>query len=316
MTDVYGYWRAKLAGKDAAPFILPTLHGNPNDDPQPGMYRMRPAKGAAKVPVHIWLTDDNGKAQLVWRDGLTLVGTINHKPATAKELADRWLWCEPVTKADFEHYKANKLWPGDIGHNSGDLSLAEEITDAARTALDWLKATKIADKTSADIAANHRAKLNDLAKRADAEREERKRPHMDAAKAVDLEYKPLVIEAKEAADTLRDALTVWMRDQEAKAKAVADAARKAAEEAAKAHGMEDVPLPLPEPVKVQAGGQRGRKAGLRTVVQYEVTDMQALLAYLATNAELNAAAADIGRKLMKAGIQVPGMIAKQERVAA
>jgi len=311
MNDVYDHWRARLAGKDPRPFALPTIDGNPNDDPQPGAYKVRLSKGGQKVPMRIWLVK-NGQAQLEWSEGCQLVGTINGVEVDVKGLADRWHFAEPVSKADTDHYNKNKMWPGDIGHNSRDLSLAEEIKDAAKTALDWLKSHGIKNKETMDIAANHRARLNELANKADDERDALKRPHMEAAKAVDLKYKPLIVEAKEAADTLRDALTDFMRVEE---KRRAEALEKARQVVAEA-GV-DLELPLaPEPVR--AGGQRGRKAGLRTVVEYQIHDRAALLAYLTThdNADLHAAAAEIGRKLFKAGVEVPGIIAVGKKVAA
>jgi hypothetical protein len=311
MSDAYAYWKAKVRGEDASAYILPTMYSGTYEDPQPGAYKVRLAKGGPKVPMRIWLTKD-GAATAVWSEGCELTGTIDGTPMPAKAIAERWIWAEAVSKADLDHYNTHKLWPGEIGHNSGDLTLAEKIKDAIENA----PKGNPTDKKSADIASNYRDKLNALAKEADDERDAKVRPHLEAQRAINAEYKPLIDSAKKAADALRDGLTVWMREQEAKAKAIADAARKAAEEAAKAHGMEDVPLPLPEPPKVQAGGQRGRKAGLRTVTKYECHDIAAVMEALKDNAELQAAAVEIARKLMKAGANIPGMQVVVERHAA
>ena len=311
MSDAYAYWKAKVRGENAEALILPTMYSGTYEDPQPGAYKVRLTKGGPKVPMRVWLTKD-GAATATWSDGCELVGTIDGKTVAAQAIADRWLWAEAVSRADLDHYNAHKLWPGEIGHNSGDLTLAEKITDAIENA----PKGNPTDKKSADIASNYRDKLNALAKEADDERDARVRPHLEAQRAINGEYKPLIDSAKKAADALRDGLTIWMRAEEAKAKAIADAARKAAEEAAKAHGMEDVPLPLPEPPKVQAGGQRGRKAGLRTITKFEAHDVAAVMEALKDNAELQAAAVEIARKLMKAGANIPGMQVSVERVAA
>src|SRR5690606_23282189 len=131
-----------------------------------------------------------------------------------------------------------------------------------------------------------RARLLDLGKKADKERDEKKRPHLEAGRAIDAEYKPLVEAATSAANAIRDVLTQWMRAEEARQRAEAEAKRKAEEEriakeraeylAANpiAEHTEEPPLPLApvEPPKVQAGGQSGRRAGLRTQVRYEIED--------------------------------------------
>lgn len=318
MSDAYAYWRAALRGiSENKATYLPTMYDIAGpDNPQPGMYRMRPAKDAAKIPMQIWLVDKDGNAVHEWRAGLTVVGTIDGHRVDSKILADRWLFCEPVTKTDFEHYKAHKMWPGEIGHNSGDLSLAEEITDFADTSTTWLYKTGITDQTTADQAANRRAKLLELAKQAASEEDARTRPLKEQIEAIKAEWRPLHDTAKKAADDLRDKLTVYMREQDAKRKAIAEAAQKAAAEAAKALPGEDVPLPLLELQPVRAGGQRGRKAGLRTVTKYEVENIALVIAALAANAELHEAAATIARKLMKAGQAIPGMKTVTEQVAA
>jgi len=311
MSDAYAYWKAKVRGEDAAAYILPTMYTGTYEDPQPSAYKVRLAKGGPKLPMRVWLMKD-GAATAAWSDGCELVGTIDGKPVDAKAIAERWLWAEAVSKDDLTHYIHHKLWPGEIGHNSGDLTLAEKIKDAIENAP---KAAPT-DKKSADVASNYRDKLNALAKEADDERDSKVRPHLEAQRAINAEYKPLIDSAKKAADALRDGLTVWMREQERKQQAIAEAARKAAEEAAKAQGTEDVPLPLPEPPKVQAGGQRGRKAGLRTLTKYEAHDIAAVMEALKDNAELQAAAVEIARKMMKAGANIPGMQVVVERHAA
>lgn len=308
MTDAYQFWRDALAGKEQ-PISA--------DHPQPGYYKARKGKGGPWTPVAIWEKD----GALVARFG----------PEMANPL-DIWTWCSgnPVSKDDAKHAFEHGIFPGEIGHNSGDLSLAEEIKDAAKQATDWLKSTKIADKVSADTAANMRSRLLELGKKAEEEREEKVRPHLDGQKAVNGKYKPLVDAATSAAGALRDALTQWMRAEEAKARAEAEAARKveeerlAAERAAHlaanpiAEFTEEPPLPLApiEPPKVQAGGQAGRKAGLRTVVRYEIEDYAAALAHVKDHKDVIAAVEKACFAQAKAGATVPGIKRIEEKVAA
>jgi hypothetical protein len=319
MSDQFQFWRDALDGKS------PAIH---EDAPQPGYYKLRRGKDAPWVPVAIWYRD----GELVCR-----VGPDMRYPLEV------WVSCadNPVAKDDAKHAFQHGTWPGDVpvaGHNSQALTLAEEIADAAEQALAWLKGLgHIASKTDSDKAANWRAKLLDLSKKADKERDEKKRPHLEAGRAIDAEYKPLVTTATDAANELRDALTAWMKAEEAKLRAEQEAKRKAAEEEAskqrEAAGAarreaeaknlppppepEDVPLPMfDEPVKVQAGGQRGRKAGLRTITVYEVTDYVAALEHCKNHPDVIAAVEKVAKAQAKAGATVPGVVTREEKVAA
>lgn len=310
MTDALQFWRDSLAGKKVE------INA---DAPQHGYYKARKGKGGAFELVAIWEKD----GELVAIHGREMV-----------EPTKVWTWCadKPVSKDDVAHYKQHGRFPGEIaiGHNSGDLSLAEEIADAAKQAAEWLKSNKIAAKVTADMAANMRARLLDLAKKADKERDEKKRPHLEAGRAIDAEYKPLVEAATSAANTIRDALTQWMRAEEAKQRAEAEAARKAEQERLEkeraaliaanpiAEFTEEQPLPLApvEPPKVQAGGQAGRKAGLRTVTRFELTDYAAALAHVKDHKDVVAAVEKACFAMAKAGADVPGVKRIEERVAA
>ena len=112
MSDDFQPWRDRLAGK---------REGVDINTPEPGFYRIRAGKGGPWMPVAIWKKD----GQLVCRVG-----------ATMRDPAEIWSFCHPVekdaAKAAFETGK----WPGDIdiGHNSGDLTLAEQIADTAEQA--------------------------------------------------------------------------------------------------------------------------------------------------------------------------------------
>lgn len=302
------HYQQNLAGKDVP------LH---DGVPQVGFYKMRRGRNAPWLPVAIWKKDDG-----------TMVCRV------AKEMADPnevWTYCcgNPVSKADAKHAFEQGTWPGDVpdvGHNSGDLSLSDEINDTAEQAIGWLEKTPIGSKVECDMAANWRAKLLELRKRAESEHKAEKQPHLDAGRAVDAKYKPLIDIAADAADSLRNALTRYMAAEEAKLRAAEAAQRKAAEEAARkareaaaAKGVpepEDVPLPSPEPVRVQAGGQRGRKVGLREITRYVVTDFDAALAHVKDHPDVRAAVEKAAAAMAKAGAKVPGVEARTEKVAA
>jgi len=80
-----------------------------------------------------------------------------------------------------------------------------------------------------------------LGKDIEAQRRSEKKPHEDAAKAVDGEFRPVGEAVDKIAAAVKAALTAWMlaeekrrRDEELAARKAAEDARKAAEEAAKA----------------------------------------------------------------------------------
>jgi hypothetical protein len=324
MTDVWQFWRDALAGKN------PPITA---DNPECGFYKCRDGRGGKWLPVMI-RHDDSG--ELRCRVG-------NNSNADPLEV---WTWCagNPISQADAKHAFETGSFPGDaplIGDNSGDLSLAEQVTEYAAQALSWLrKIGGIKDKSQSDMAANYRAELLRLAKEADKQRDAEKRPHLEAGREIDAKYKPLVDEAKSAADELRSELTRWMNAEEKRLEAerrakweleqkAIEAARKEAE-ALRAKKMAEDPIAAlidpepelptmaapPEPVKVQAGGQRGRKTGLREVTTYMVTDHTAALAFFAESEDVKALVQKLAERASKAGVKVPGVEIRTEKVAA
>jgi len=323
MSDIWQFWRAALAGGN------PEINAN---EPQCGFYKKRDGKGGKWLPVMIRFDNEGILRCRVGDD-------------SAVDPHEVWTWVagNPVSKEDAKHAFETGSFPGEvatIGDNSGGLSLAEQIKDYAQQALTWFRKNGIKDKTASDLAANYRAELLRLAKTADGERETEKRPHLEASRAVDAKFKPLIDEANAAANELRDGLTKWMREEEARLeaerrakweaeKAAAEKARQEVE-AQRAKQMRDDPIaaltspepelpdipPPPEPVKVQAGGQRGRKTGFREVTKYVVTDYAAALAHVKDHPDVRASVEKVCAAQAKAGASVPGVTAQTEKVAA
>jgi hypothetical protein len=69
-------------------------------------------------------------------------------------------------------------------------------------------------------------------------------------------------------------------------------------------------------VRVQAGGQRGRKAGLRTITKYVITDYAAALAHVKDHPDVIEAVTKVAAAQAKAGATVPGVETQTEQVAA
>lgn len=329
-TDGSQFWSDSLHGKAVI------IHA---DDPQPGYYKMRAGRDAPWLPVLI----RQQFGQLVCR-------VANEK----RDPLEIWPWCaEHAVDMDAARQAfATGAWPGDVGvgHNSGDLSLADEIADASATAIDWLKASGISDTITMDIAANHKARLLELRQKAEAERKSKKQPYLDGGRQIDAEYSPLVDSADAAYKSMQAALTKYMSDEDAKArKAAFEAARienekriadyHAAETAAASerdrifalaieHNMpiESVTMIEPElpeilefvvaePVRIQAGGQRGKKTTLRESERYKISDYAAALAHCKDHADVVAAVEKVAFAQCRAGAIVPGVTSYIEKLA-
>ncbi len=322
MTE-FDWWGRSLAGEKVE------VHA---DAPQSGFYRMRKHKDGPWLPVMIRVHDGKLRCRVGDDSGIA--------PETI------WTHCagNPMSREAVAYaFKNGGRWENDapaIGDNSGELPLAEQVQQYAAQALSWLKKFGIKDAKSKDMAANYRAELLKLSKEADASRVAEKKPHDDAAKAVQEKWKPVIDTADNAAGELRNALTNYMREEErkleeerrakweAEQRAAAEARRAVEEQRAKQ--MADDPIaaltspepelpmapPPPEPVKVQAGGQRGRKTGLREVTRFEVTDHVAALAFFASHEAIKETVEKLASMAGKAGIEVPGVKKITEKVAA
>lgn len=179
-----------------------------------------------------------------------------------------------------------------IGHNNPPAheAFALHIEDLFRTVSDTTEAGAI----TTDEQEAHLAELLDNARQtkkdADAVRAAEKKPHDDAAKAVQSKWKPLLDRCDAAADEIKGILTPY---RESKQRAKDEAARKAREEAdAKQRAAQEAlrqsdnlearfeaEATLKEAGKLAAAANRiDREAtGLRTYWVAEVTDRRAAL---------------------------------------
>lgn len=343
MTDIYAHWRYRLkhGTADGSP-VLPTMYGGTPEDPQPGMYRTRLSKNGPIVPVQIWLTDENGNAVAEWKDGLKLAGAINREPATEKQIAERWIWLEPIRKDAFTHYVEKGHWPDDIptiGDNSGDLTPMAELLDVIEQGSTWIKDREITDEVTAHQAGNYVGKISALRLTVDKEREAKVRPHLDAQNQINGEYNPIVKAAKDLEIQIKRAMDGFAasekrrREAEARAKYEAEQKRineeRAKQEAERAEYLKANPIaeftdpepelpiaaPPPEPVKVALGGAHGKRITLRQVTEYVLVDYDAVVQALKNNPKVIEVITSVAKAQAKAGVHVPGVEARQvERV--
>lgn len=170
-----------------------------------------------------------------------------------------------------------------------------------------------------------------LAKDIDAKRDEQKRPHLEAGRKIDAEFKPLVEAAKEAPQPVERALLAYINEQKRLAAEAAEKARRMAqEEARRAAALADDPIlgedmadgaKLAEQkaevaaasVKTVAtvkGSEGFRAAGVRKSWKAELTDAAALVAHYARHPDVIAAALKIASadvRTSKGVYPIPGI---------
>jgi len=315
--DRWSWWRAALKNPAAIGKTLPVHDG----DAQQGYYRTR-FKDGPWEPVAIFYPE--GSDQLVaYRAG---------REVRADEI---WTFCcrYPVT---FEAYTAateGKGWPDDdatvaaqvkapepgIGDNSGNVDPIDALKDQIEAALKGLVAyQKIADDKTAAKAQSLRNRLNELSGDADKKRDELKRPHLEAGKAIDKVWMPLVKSAKDGANAVRSALEDWeteklrrRREEERKA----DDARRAAEEAARQQQGDTTVMEAPK-VETQpdAGAGRinasyGKDASVAAkIVLDQVTDWEKLAVYMSGHPECQEILRKLAQRAIDAGRKdIPGI---------
>jgi hypothetical protein len=191
--------------------------------------------------------------------------------------------------------------PG-IGHNGAPEptpyeKAREEIVDLFSEASLWLDGAKVTSQAHADDLSNLLNMIRAAEKRAEEARKAEKKPHDDAAKAVQEKYKPLLTKAELAADACKKALSPWLAQKEAEQRAAAELARAEAEAKARAaqeaiRAAEATNLAEREAAEAlvkdakkagriaskadkataQAGGTIGRAIGLKTVYVATMTD--------------------------------------------
>lgn len=292
----YAWWLNAIKGHQGE------IHA---DHPQCGRYKMRRAKNSPYLPVAIWRGQDGEITAAVEREIVD--------PSTI------WTWCakNPVAEADYKYALANGRWPNDapeppsIGDNMPPQTITEQIPAEIETAESWLVSnTPITTKNGADIASNIVSKLRDLKKLAEAEHKIEKQPHLDAGREVDAKYKPLISDLDTCTKALLQAVSGWMAAERAKQEAERAAAR------AKSDPMSEEMPPLPEPVKVQAGGARGRKIGAREVKIAVINDYDTALAHFAHHPDVVTLIEKLAQHAVRDGHTVPGVEVKTEVRAA
>lgn len=324
MTDVWAHWRAACAGQPRE------IH---EGQPQAGFWKMRRRKDGPYFPVAIWPGDDGALVCLVGGEA---------EPNVSRT----WSWCakHPIPETVYRHWETHRRWPDDvhepergIGDNAPPETLTDRVVAEVAAAQEWAVKTQIDSDLQANIAGNRITALRQLAKEVEAEHEQKKRPILEEGRRIDGVYKPLLKLIAEAADAIKSGLSAWMRAEDARRaeeqrkameayrkaedeRRLAEAARKAAIFKAAADSAPLPPLlPIPEPPpppekkKVQVGGARGAKLGLRTITKCRITDYAQALAHFAEHEKVRAVVEQLAAAAVKAGGTVPGAEAYEEK---
>lgn len=220
-----------------------------------------------------------------------------------------------------------------------NLDVFEEINDLFDEAKNFADGEPIADEATAAAITKLYDGLHAAGKRADALRVEEKKPHDDAAAAVQAKFNPFIQPKKGKVDlgksALSDLLSVW---RTAKAQAAAAEAARIAQEAATAT------LAAQEAIRQSSGNLEARVeaeelladaksltkqaaradrqattgTGLRTVWRAELVDMEAALDWWFGERpeEFTALVQRLADSAVAAGVRkVPGFVVHEEKVA-
>jgi hypothetical protein len=233
-----------------------------------------------------------------------------------------------------------------IGHNNPPTPFdesAEEIGSLYEEAKHWLDGVGVQSDADAEGIAKLLDLLRKAEKRADALRKEEKRPHDDAAKAVQDKWKPVLDRASLAADVCKKALTPYLAKKDAEQRAEAEARRREAEEAERAARAAFAATPVTDlagreqaemahelakdlgkqaarAAKVTATAKGGARAvSLRTRHRAEVTDPGAFAKYVWQHhrAALVEFLATLAQRLVDGKTRdIPGVTIHEEKSAA
>ena len=245
---------------------------------------------------------------------------------------------QPVSYEDFSAYCDAGRWPDQVAPVDVPADLppherAQATISAQREAMsEWLKSIggAVTTQEHASKAGNFADEFAKLEKAATAAHKAEKEPHLEAGRAVDRTWKPVIERADELKRWAKKAVEPFLIAERARIaaeeKGAADARAKSAREAEEARrraeatgepppAIQAAPPPAAPPLKAKAGRVHIRE---RTV--HEITDMRAVLEYLAKlnqyPAELRDVAQLIVNRMRHAGVEVPGVETKTIEVAA
>lgn len=370
--DAYAYWREELDNPGC----------NPRDTNRRdlcGFYRIHKAKTKPDYPVAIWSDDDRLHVQLGRNQPPMLEpreGDDQDAEAWNRFFSTNWYHAKAIPEEQYRETMADGWWPfvdgysktawaredGQVFRVFGDMpttpaseggNMPPEEADSfdelrRQIERDANKIEAIGAIQTIEQARAYRALqdiLNALHKKADAARVKEKRPHDEAAAAVQAKWKPVVDAAKKWADYARDTVDAWQKEQDRQARARAEeeaarikaenerianehaeavrlAERQAEEKADAGEFLPEVELPpepelkpapvAPPPMKV-AGSPFSTARKARVIVTGEIVDVRKLVDFMLGQNDAGLLEYLQGRAnaAAKAKLSLPGVVRKE-----
>lgn len=319
MQQDWTFWRNALAG---------TFGPISDGVPHAGFYRVR-RKGGPWEPVAIWQDDSSPDGWIALR-GEARVNAI-----------DLWTWVcrNPIAEGAYRQAAAGGGWDDEPPAAPGSVPGHNAPADPVEAALSELKGEEelakellskpIADQAEADKAGIWARRIADIGGKAEKARVAEKEPHLEAGRAVDAKWKPVVEGAKALSAKLKAHVTPFLqaqkRAEEERARLAAEESRRKREEAevaARSARADDdaerariaelerqaAEADRAATVKNASAGRTGAKIALRTETKIVVTDFAAAAAHYvaARPAELVELIDRLAARDVKAGAEIPG----------
>lgn len=321
----YDYWQNALQGN-----FGPVHDG----DAQPGFYRRRLVRGGPFVPVAIW------------HDGDKMVALVDGKTA---DPVDIWTWvCQaPITEQAYHRAMGGGGWADEP--RAPDAPASGNMPSDPHEALtvEWqgekevgeeILSKPITTQEQANQAAVYAKRVAGVAKKAADHHKVEKQPHLDAGRAVDDKWRDLKEEPADMGKRVKRHMDAFLLEQQRKERERQEAARREeerlrreAEEAARQASQADDEAAKAEAERLQKeadakakeaearnaqAGRTGAKVALRTFVSAEITDYDALLMALKDRAEIKEVVVSLANRAARSGVDLPGMVRKEEQRAA
>ncbi len=266
----WAWWQAALKGNV----------GQITDTPEQGYYRVR-RKGAQWEPVGIWRDQVTGEWVAV-RNGNTII-----------DVHQLWSYAcrHAVTFDAYRKAVAGNGWDDEpavkAGHNLPTdpfERLKVELADDAELAKGYLQ-LPVETSDHADRVAILAKRIGEEGKRADIERTNEKQPHLEAGRAVDAKWKPVIETADDLRSKLKKHLEPYLKLQARQTEA-----------------------------KVNAG-RTGARVSLRSEKVAHIVDYDACMMALKDHPEMRSLVQVLAQRAVRGGVELAGVEVKiEERV--
>lgn len=333
----YNYWQAALAGKKPKMFV---------DSPELGFYRKgvyeRDAKGNNRrvgwAPVAIFMHDgalaaaigdrqleiDRDKINELW--SYCAANAISEEWFRTVERGEPWPDAHDASKnrtGEPDHDPAPTIEAAAASVESPEQKLAREISELSKGVSQY---GVIDSDTMAGQVLSLKNELTAEAGRLDKMREALVRPHVDAQKAINSQWNPVINQAKALCGTLLGKIGVWEDTKRSIARAAQESAdREAREHAERVRAAEDAgkPAPAPPPAPVapnapppstQVSAAVGRKASVKVSKFVTKIDLDKAFAQFRNEPAVSACLIALAQRAVDAGLSVDGATIEERSV--